>query len=68
MLTNFGGDFIKSFASFIIEYLADYLQTLRTKYILRDFLDKYSTTMPRTALRYAIEKLEEKEKKEYMKK
>ncbi len=35
---------------------------------LRGFLDQYATKMPRTMLRYAIEKMEETEKKKYMKK
>jgi len=33
---------------------------------LKDFLDKHSKHMPRTMLRYAIERLSEKEKKYYM--
>jgi len=33
---------------------------------LREFLDKYASTMPRTALRYAIEHLSEQERKHYM--
>jgi 3-methyladenine DNA glycosylase AlkD len=31
------------------------------------FLDKYSGTMPRTMLRYAIERLPESKKRRYMK-
>lgn len=34
--------------------------------LLRDFLDKYSKTMPRTMLRYSIEKLGDEERKKYM--
>lgn len=34
--------------------------------VLKDFLDKYATKMPRTMLRYAIEKLDETEKKYYL--
>ena len=34
--------------------------------VLKDFLDKYATRMPRTMLRYAIEKLNETEKKYYL--
>lgn len=33
---------------------------------LKQFLDKYGTTMPRTLLRYAIEKMDAKTKKYYM--
>jgi 3-methyladenine DNA glycosylase AlkD len=33
---------------------------------LREFLDKYASTMPRTTLRYAIEHLSENERKHYM--
>lgn len=35
--------------------------------ILRGFLAKYSADMPRTMLRYAIEKMDEKERKQWMK-
>lgn len=38
------------------------------KQVLIDFLDKHCKNMPRTTLRYSIEKLSEKEKKYYMKK
>ena len=34
--------------------------------VLKDFLDKYSSKMPRTMLRYAIEKLDENERKCYL--
>ena len=34
--------------------------------VLKDFLDKYSNKMPRTMLRYAIEKLNESDKKHYL--
>ena len=33
---------------------------------LKDFLDKYSATMPRVTLRYAIEKLDQQERKYYL--
>ncbi len=35
--------------------------------VLRDFLDKYNTQLPRTTLRYAIERLSDTQKKWYMK-
>ena len=34
--------------------------------VLKDFLDKYANKMPRTMLRYAIEKLSESERKYYL--
>jgi 3-methyladenine DNA glycosylase AlkD len=34
--------------------------------LLRKFLDKYVSTMPRTTLRYAIEKLDESERQRYL--
>lgn len=38
----------------------------RNEKVLTDFLDKYSTQMPRTMLRYAIEKLSHAQKSYYM--
>ncbi len=40
----------------------------RDKLILLDFLDEYAVSMPRTALRYAIEKLSDEERKYYLNK
>lgn len=40
----------------------------RDKSILIDFLDKHSKKMPRTALRYAIEKFSQKQRSHYLKK
>lgn len=40
----------------------------RDKLVLFDFLNKYSKLMPRTMLRYSIEKLSESERKKFMKK
>ncbi|MDR1952462.1 MAG: DNA alkylation repair protein [Elusimicrobiota bacterium] len=40
----------------------------RNKEILYCFLDKFHKKMPRTMLRYSIEKLSDKERKQYMKK
>ena len=39
---------------------------IRDEKVLRVFLDKYAATMPRTMLRYAIEKLREPERKHYL--
>ncbi|MES2655767.1 MAG: DNA alkylation repair protein [Bacteroidota bacterium] len=39
----------------------------KDKLVLIEFLDSYATTMPRTMLRYAIEKLDKKEKDYYLK-
>lgn len=39
----------------------------KSKIKLTSFLDKYATTMPRVTLRYAIEKLDKKEKDYYLK-
>lgn len=39
----------------------------RDKDLLVQFLEKYCTTMPRTTLRYAIEKFSEEERQEFMK-
>lgn len=39
----------------------------RDKDLLVQFLEKYCTTMPRTTLRYAIEKFPEEERQEFMK-
>lgn len=39
----------------------------RDKDLLVQFLEKYCTTMPRTMLRYAIEKFPEEERREFMK-
>lgn len=40
----------------------------RDETILRNFLNQYHKVMPRTMLRYSIEKLDEKSRKRYMKK
>jgi hypothetical protein len=40
----------------------------RDKEVEMDFLDKYAIKMPRTALRYAIEKFSKKERAEFLKK
>ena len=40
----------------------------KDKLVLIEFLDQFASTMPRTMLRYAIEKLDKKEKDYYMKK
>ena len=34
--------------------------------LLRDFLNRHASEMPRTALRYAIERMSESERKSYM--
>lgn len=39
----------------------------RDKDLLVQFLEKHCKTMPRTALRYAIEKFPEEERQEFMK-
>jgi len=34
---------------------------------IEEFLDEFATRMPRTMLRYAIEKMEEKKRRDYLK-
>lgn len=38
----------------------------RDEQVLRDFLDRWASTMPRTALRYAIERFEPAVRKQYL--
>jgi ribosomal protein S3 len=43
-----------------------YQDNLKTDVLLREFLDKHASTMPRTALRYAIEHMEKEERVKYL--
>jgi 3-methyladenine DNA glycosylase AlkD len=61
MLVNDKEDLIHKATGWMLRFAGD-----KDKKKLLAFLDKYAATMPRTLLRYSIEKFEKKQKKYYM--
>lgn len=61
MLLNDKEDLIHKATGWMLRVAGD-----KDRQALLDFLDKHATTMPRTALRYSLEKLPPEERKHYM--
>lgn len=61
LLVNDKEDLIHKATGWMLRFAGD-----KDKLKLRNFLDKYAATMPRTLLRYSIEKLDKKQRGYYM--
>ena len=61
LLVNDKEDLIHKATGWMLRFAGD-----KNRKKLLEFLDKYAATMPRTLLRYSIEKFDKKQKEHYM--